>query len=485
MAAIFPKLLRVRVAVLVAFTYLYFFQGSDPNQTTRISLTRAIAERGQPDITPWHAHTVDKGFRAGRFYSDKAPFVSLAAVVPWTVMMALDEPSGLDPSSRPVQQTKLHLATFLLSGVCGALAAWLVQRTLVLLGAGRRLAEGLAVVYALGTLVFPFATVLFGHVTAAAAIAAALYLSVRWRLSDGQPTPRRAFVLGALFAVAFVTEYPTALLSMVLAVSFVTWTRPTWRSLAGLAGGGLLGAAPLVLAHALFTRWAFGSFAVLPYSFLIEPIFVAHTTSGVLGIGVPSLARTYGVLLSRYRGVLYLCPVLTLTFAGLAAWWRGAGPRREAAVVSASLVAYLWFACSYYAWDGGGSAGPRHLVPVMAHFVVALSFYARSSAFASRLTVALAVVSVALMAAVTATLVELPEGSLERTNQLYSDVLPSLVRGDLAQNVQDAFYPRPQGDASHNLGVLVGLSPHASLGLLAAIWALAYAAPRLGRRALA
>ena len=41
--------------MLLAVTYAYFFQGGDPNQATRILLTKAIVDRGEPHITAYHA----------------------------------------------------------------------------------------------------------------------------------------------------------------------------------------------------------------------------------------------------------------------------------------------------------------------------------------------------------------------------------------------------------------------------------------------
>ena len=75
-----------RLFVLVFVTFAYFHQGSDPNQTTRFLLTRAIVERGAADITPWHTRTIDKSEKDGRFYCDKAPGASWLAVPPYAVV---------------------------------------------------------------------------------------------------------------------------------------------------------------------------------------------------------------------------------------------------------------------------------------------------------------------------------------------------------------------------------------------------------------
>ena len=108
----------------------------------------------------------------------------------------------------------------------------------------------------------------------------------------------------------------------------------------------------------------------LPYHHLVEPIFLGQVSTGLLGIGLPTKIGIYGVLLSRYRGLFFLCPFLALVFAGFSRWYtRGHEPpalRREMWAVAALIGASVLFTTSYYAWDGGGSTGSRHLVPAEA-----------------------------------------------------------------------------------------------------------------------
>src|SRR5665213_2031937 len=85
-------LARYRFFVLVACTYAYFFEGADPNEASRFFLTRAIVTRHAADITPDAPYTIDKGEFRGKYYSDKAPGISLLAVVPYALMRATQIP---------------------------------------------------------------------------------------------------------------------------------------------------------------------------------------------------------------------------------------------------------------------------------------------------------------------------------------------------------------------------------------------------------
>ena len=142
------------------------------------------------------------------------------------------------------------------------------------------------------------------------------------------------------------------------------------------------------------------------------------------------------------------------------------------------IVIYLVFCTSYYAWDGGGSTGPRHLVPVLPFFVLSMGRYLKEGALARWLTRIALVPSVFIMTACVAVIVQLPEGDAYHFNPLYEFVFPALFRGELALNAQDFYFaPGARGDASYNLGQLFHLSPSVSLLLPLAVWLLAFLPP--------
>src|SRR5262245_45772687 len=201
---------RNKLFLLIGVTYAWFYQGGDPNQTSRLALVRALVERHVVDITPDAPLTIDKSYHDGKFYCDKAPGVSFVATVPYALLNLADRIFRLNPHARPVERVRLHMIVIVTSVVAGALAAWFLYQSLLLLGASDRTAKLLAFGYALGTLAFPFSTVLFGHETAAAYVAASFWLLLRWR--DQELTPGRLALLGFVWMMSIISEYPTALL---------------------------------------------------------------------------------------------------------------------------------------------------------------------------------------------------------------------------------------------------------------------------------
>ncbi len=470
--------------LLIAFTYAYFHQGSDPNQTSRLALIHAMVERGAVDITPARAMTLDKGGFRGKAYSDKAPGVALLVAPAYAIMRFTDRLAGPSPDDRGLQRVHLHTLSFLAAGLPATLGAWFLMQTLLLLGTSRRWAELLTVGWALGTLVFPFATLMFGHAMAAGLLLGAFYLLQKWRAAGVAIDLPRAAGLGLIWGTSIVVEYPTGTLVAIMGLYALSFDRRP-RAIVRVLGGAALGSALPFVAHATFAYLAYGSPFVLPYKYLLEPIFVAHTSSGILGIGIPTKVGIWGALFSTYRGLFFLCPFLALMLVGFWRWFDGGEHRREMWCLAALVAAYLVFATSYYAWDGGGSTGSRHLVPVLGFFVMAISFFVRSSRTAEVITLALLVPSVLIMFLCTAVIVQMPEGGLSESNPFYTLVVPSVLRGTFERNMADAYYPRLQADAVYNLGTLFGLSPRLSLLVPLLTWGLAYGLPSLlpGRRA--
>jgi hypothetical protein len=467
---------RARLFFVCAFTYAFFFSGGDPNQATRYALTESLVVRHAPDITPVHFRTIDKGYKDGRFYADKAPGVSLAATVPFAIMRACDRALGVDPDSRAAQLAKLYVLTLIFSGAAGLLCAVLLRRLAIRVGCSESSAELIAFAYAFGTIAMPFSTVLFGHQLAALLLLGAFVLMVERKEDGTLGTPRVLAALGALFASVLTVEYPTSLLVASFGLGLVAWTFDRKRPLPSIARAfawSAAGAAPILFVHVAFLVWSYGKVA-LPYAFVYEPYFRSHMSGGVLGIGVPNAMATYGTLWSSYRGILFFCPVLVLFLAGVGAWVASEKPKRALFVILPALALYMLFACSYYAWDGGGSLGPRHLLPALPYVMLPIAFFADRGRVHRALVGVAAAISSAFMLASTATLIELPQGDVYSQNPLYDLAFLTLQRGGAAINGQDAFIPYSRVDYAGSWGTLLGLAPRTSVLLVAFVWIAAY-----------
>jgi hypothetical protein len=386
---------------------------------------RALAA-GQPEIDRWHWQTKDKAWFDGHFYSVKAP--GLAAVT-LPAYLALDaagtrqvardaaqNAGGADhprwtPTDNPdlsqygfsadrahrvevrvENETPIIWVLTLIGAVLPAIGLLLAVRWVA-----DRIEPGYgtaaAITLGLGTIVCTFAAEYFSHVAAAALGFGAFALLFRER--EGAASVGLVGAAGLLAGLAVSFEYPLGLLgAILLAYALARPERP--RRAAAYLGGAVVGALPALA----FNLWALGSPLRFAYS---QAVAVQGLTghaelglnsSGFFGIDLPKPGAAFDLLIAS-RGLLTLTPVLVMAAVGVVGM-RRRGRAPEAAVIGAVCVTYFVYNAGYWLPFGGGSPGPRFLIPALPFLAIGLApAYRRMGA----LTLALAIPSVTLMLA--------------------------------------------------------------------------------------
>jgi hypothetical protein len=451
---------------LLAFgAYAYFYQAGGWNQNARFDLVRAIVERGTLAIDAYEENTGDKAERDGHLYSDKAPGVSLMAV---PLYAALNAVAGHLRETDRFQAWASYLCTLWAVSLPSAVAVVMLYLLGGCLGASPPVAAAVALAYALGTLAFPYSTLLYGHQAAAAFAFIAFVLLARARHSGSPPGRGRLVAAGFALGWAVVIEYPAALSLAVIGVYALWWVRPRPR-LGWMALGALVALAVLFVYQAL----AFGGPFTLPYGFSVQQ---PRHRGFFMGLGIPSGRTLYYILIDEYRGLFYGSPWLLLAVPGA---WLLLSDRRfraEGGVCVAVALLYLGLNASLSDWHGGWGMGPRHLVaalPFLAVAVAGVGAAALRVTAAVRTAGALAIVySMFLMLVGTAVKPEVPR-DVYRPYQHF--LLPAFFDGRLALNTQSIDMPTGRGRVvrfAWNLGQRLGLSGDASLlplGLYAAL----------------
>jgi hypothetical protein len=343
------------------FSYAYFFGGSGFNQNATFALTRAIVERHEIHIDSYAANTADIARRDGHLYSNKAPGLAFAAIVPYAAYHAL---RGA-PEDAHEQNLALYLVTVAVCGVSGACIGVLLFLAARRRGLSSHEAGAIAFVAGLGTPLFAYSTLLFAHVPSALGVLVALLLL------DGT-LRRNAFLAGAATGAATLVNYTCAPLAVLFAGFLLATSRSRVRESLQYVAGGL----PFALLLAWYQAAAFGS----PFRTslaLQNPAF--RDDSLWLGVlGIPRLAPLWGITFSPYRGLFFLAPVLLVALAGVVLMTR---TRRASAwtILLAAAVAILVNA-AFNGWHGGYAVGPRyllHVVPLLALGLVELQGRAR------------------------------------------------------------------------------------------------------------
>jgi hypothetical protein len=364
------------IFILLALSYAYFIPTDNNwNLLSRISLTAAIVEHGELSIDEYtRAWEMDKAFYHGHFYSDKAPglsFLALPAV--WLAKKFV----GLHVSAAGLTHETLILILYIATqATCGvvtaASGACLFLIALRIFGSyGGAVFAVLA--YGLGTPTWGWATNFVGHAISGAWLVLGFFLMLV--LLEAGSTWRAmwvGFAAGLFFGIATVVEYTAAPAAIVIVAAFISLLmrqkriQSTFITIFPIVLGGLLAAIPLLT----YNRLVFGSAFALSYS-SVEGF--EGMQQGFFGITRPRLSPFFQIIFGRYRGILWVEPILMLAPIACIALWRERRFRFILVITVAIVLYYLLLNASYYYWDGGASLGPRHITPMLGFAVLPLA----------------------------------------------------------------------------------------------------------------
>lgn len=472
------------IFLILLVCYGYFLpRWADWNQNSRFDLVRAVVEKGTLAIDDYAENTGDYATVGGHIYSDKAPGLAFAAVPIHAAANAMMQIPAVDSliqrlAASPAFGDTLReggsglladkvrhalgmaVATFLLVMLPSALLGVLIYRFLGDLNFSRPIRIATPIIYGLATSAFPYSGAFYGHQFTAVLLFAAFYLAFQMRQRQAFSSRKDAKAqegqtrwampaIGFLLAYAVISEYPTALIGLAVAL-YAVYAAPDKR---WTPGAILAGLPPLVLLG-WHNAAIFGSPFKLGYEY--STLWQAEHSAGFLSLSAPTLESIWGVSFDSYRGLYFTAPILLLAWPGLYLF-RKAGERRAEWLVCAwSMISFLLFNASSAMWQGGFSIGPRYLVPMLPFAAVALAFGLDAAARRRRTTMAAALLIAWSFGVIWIETIGGQSFPDYTSNPLFNYSLPRLLDGDVARN----------------LGMLIGLRGWASLLPLAVAYGL-------------
>ncbi len=372
-------------------------------QLAHFAEVRALAD-GERTIDRWHWETGDVAWIDGHYYSVKSPGMAALSTPLYLLIDAAggrklsaaaagnasrayeprwvpnDGPPyasyGYDPDRALRIQKRVEDETAIVWALT-LLAA--VLPSVLLLFAVRRVADrlepgyGTAAAITLGaaTILMVFAAEFFSHAISTALGFAGFVVLVRERA--GPPRPWLVALGGLLAGLAVSFEFQVGLVGVVLFFYALARGGRIRRGLA-YAGGALAGAVPALA----FNAWTLGSPFKLAYSHAVAVVgnnghfSLGLNSDGFFGITLPRFEAARDLLLGG-RGVLVLTPILLMAVLGVVLMYRR-GHRAEALTVGGVALAYFLYNSGYWQPYGGGTAGPRFLIPAMPFLALGLAF---------------------------------------------------------------------------------------------------------------
>lgn len=413
--------------LLLYFPCVYFNHGSGWNQGARFAELHAIVLQGSLAIDSYHEMTGDKAHLHGQYYCEKAPAITLLALPAFGVAMLVQLIVGAEPLSdggRRISQWITTAGSVTLLAALGGVAFFALLRHQL----GDRAAYLGTFAVVLGSLTLPYAGSLFAH-----AGTIGLLLITLWSILGRQ---RRDSLGGLCAGLAIASEYPALFPVVGLLVYLMTggWDRGRRFAIALLPGIVLI----------LLKNYAItGSFLIPVYGF--NPTFAQISARHAFGFGWPTWERIGNLIWSEQRGLLFWNPAFLLAPVGLVTI-----ARRDLALavtLSAATALIVIQTASFSGWDGGDAFGPRYLSPAIPLIGLASAY---GIARCPRIGWMLVALSISLMAIVAAVGVQPP--------------------GDIESPLRDFYLVHlRQLRLDSNLGALLGLSPLASVLLLAAL----------------
>lgn len=494
----------ITVFLILLVCSAYFMpKWADWGANSRADLVYAVGDRGVLYIDDYHENTGDKACFAGtdyagdtpcedgHYYTDKSlgpslvalPFYmifkSIAALPPFERFIESSSGLGnfgdtLNPDGEGIrpeavyQGMALTFITFFAMAVPSALLGAVVFLFAARFTRKNIYAFVLALAYGLGTIAYPYSNVLYQHQMASFGMFTGFFLL--WRVIYEDASPNWLWLVGLLFSLAVITEYPVVpFLTVILIWAFIKM--PTRWQLYRVILAGI----PLGIIFMAFNYLTFETIMPVGYNYSIN--WQEEHQTGFLSLTMPNLARFYGLSFSPIRGIFVLSPFLLLFFPGAYAMWKQRRDQQDVLIVCVLMViGFFFYNGSSIMWWGGFTVGPRYLIPMLPFMVLPISFafnWLLQRAWGQVVTALLIAISIFSVGSLTIAGQAWPDvtgfpNTIEQMNASYPLVdhaLPLLAQGNVARNYGGIFL---------NLNGLAGLIP-----LLVAVIAILLIVPRL------
>ncbi len=378
-------LTKKEIMIFITFfiVYSFFVHWVGWVENSQFDLTRSIVEEGRFEIDSYANNTGDRAVYGEHYYSNKVPGVSFLSVpiyVGWKliynsiILNSFMENSRINNyiintfSGVPIVTyinpgffvlTSMILVTIFTSSLFSALTVVLIYKISRYFTRNEKHRLLITIIYGLGTLAFPYATVFYTHATGTFFAFLAFYLLFKIKKEKIEDN-KYLFLAGLSIGFAVVSDYSVTLIFLGLLLLTNSFRR---YKLFLFILGSLVGIIPLLL----YNFFIFGNPLELTINYSDSNIFPPITQ-----VTLPNLYIILRLLVFPYRGLFFYYPILALSLVGLFYMYKKY--KTESLFISFIFISFLIAFSMLFVWWGGTAFGPRYLLPVIPFLMIPLLY---------------------------------------------------------------------------------------------------------------
>ncbi len=336
----------------------------NPNETVRLYLSIAISDRGEfnidNEITKYGV-IWDRAVYKNKTYSDKAPGISFAAVPPLFINKIVHK---YILKKSPSIKISYLIAVFSTSVLFTLISIYFLLKLLALykISFQSTLLSLLALVY--GTYLNTYSILFFGHQFSASLLFISFVFIEIYLKENKKPL----YIISAAFlsSYAFISEYPTIFISIILLLYLIISSKDLKVILYSLSA-----IIPVILLM-YYLNICFGSIFSTGYQHLDSETFSRIHQEGILGFKYPSIKALFNLTFGSLRGLFFFSPVLLFSVIYFFKYGLKSNFIKLILILS---IGYLLLISSFGYWIGGDTAGARHLIPLNYFLIIPLALF--------------------------------------------------------------------------------------------------------------
>ena len=385
------KELKIFLTFFIIYSIFICWIGS--NELSSFNLTRAMIDQGRLDIDSYYNNTVDRSLYNDHYYSNKANGASLLAspiYASWKFIYNNFFPQSFIDSNKPMPdyqtfivgnnvelvdyvnfgffiKISMILITVFTSCLLSSLTVLLLYKISKYFTKNERHRIMLIIIYGLGTLAFPYATVFFIHSITTFFLFLSFYFLFKLKI-DGEY--KYIIFAGFTSGYAIIVDNFSFLISLLLLIYLLTYKRDKKVIITFLIFN-FVAIAPLLSYNYLIFHTPFESIyrygdTTIWYS---ESWLLSRNTAGFTLSFEPF--RILRLLFFPHIGLFFYYPILILSFYGLVSMEKKYRVEKLF-IITSFLSALILISMFVYWW--GINIGPRYLLITLPFFVLPI-FY--------------------------------------------------------------------------------------------------------------